>query len=178
MLELQTERLVLRPLSLTDAAPLLAIFSDPEVMKYWDGAPWSSLTQATQFIENAAFDPNHPTHVVLGVYLKETRTLVGKCMLFNSHPKSRRAELGFGLAKSCWGQGLIGEAAAALLQYGFRTLNLNRIEAEIDPDNRGSARVLEKLGFRQEGYLPQRWIISGHVSDSALYGLLAEHWHA
>ncbi|MCW5506536.1 GNAT family N-acetyltransferase, partial [Pseudomonas aeruginosa] len=53
---------------------------------------------------------------------------------------------------------------------------LNRLEAEIDPRNRPSAASLERLGFRQEGLLAQRWIVSGEVSDSALYGLLAEHW--
>ena len=77
------------------------------------------------------------------------------------------------LRKESLGKGYIGEAGEALIQYGFTSLGLRRIEAEIDPDNHASAKALEKLGFAQEGLLRQRWEIGGVVSDSALYGRLA-----
>ncbi len=70
----------------------------------------------------------------------------------------------------------MGEALRRLLAFAFDEIDLNRLEAEIDPRNRPSAASLERLGFRREGLLAQRWIVSGEVSDSALYGLLAEHW--
>ncbi|WP_240754039.1 GNAT family N-acetyltransferase [Natronospirillum operosum] len=79
----------------------------------------------------------------------------------------------FGLGRSFWGKGYIGEAGEALIQYGFNSLGLRRIEAEIDPDNQSSAKALEKLGFSEEGFLRQRWEVNGIVSDSALYGRLA-----
>ncbi|WP_459782932.1 GNAT family N-acetyltransferase, partial [Photobacterium sp. R1] len=63
-------------------------------------------------------------------------------------------------------------------QFAFEEMQLNRIEAEIDPDNTGSAKVLTKLGFSLEGYLPERWIVDGKMSDSAIYGLLARQWRA
>ncbi len=66
------------------------------------------------------------------------------------------------------------EAASAIIDYAFGTLNLRRIEAEIDSDNVLSGKALERLGFVKEGLLRQRWEINGHVSDSVLYGLLAE----
>ena len=68
------------------------------------------------------------------------------------------------------------EALVALLAFGFGELGLNRVEADIDPRNRASARSLERLGFRQEGHLRERWIVGSEVSDSALYGLLASDW--
>ena len=70
------------------------------------------------------------------------------------------------------------EALTALLEYAFVERDLNRLEADIDPLNIGSANALLRLGFKQEGYLPERWIVGGQVSDSALYGLLRREWEA
>ncbi len=68
------------------------------------------------------------------------------------------------------------EALRGLLAYGFTELNLNRVEADIDPRNHASARSLERLGFTREGLLRERWIVDGEVSDTALYGLLRREW--
>ncbi|ETP61422.1 hypothetical protein BDSB_27145 [Burkholderia dolosa PC543] len=66
----------------------------------------------------------------------------------------------------------MSEAASALIEHAFGTLNLRRIEADIDPRNVALARLLERLGFIREGLLRERWIVGDDVSDSALYGLL------
>lgn len=170
---IETERLILRPLETDDAARLLAIFSDPVVMKYWNTAPWVGVQDAYSFISESNDSILRQESLVLGIYAKSTGELAGKCMLFSYDKESKRAEIGFGLSRSCWGKGYIGEAGEALIQYGFNALGLRRIEAEIDPDNHSSAKALEKLGFSQEGLLRQRWEINGVVSDSALYGRLA-----
>jgi len=60
--------------------------------------------------------------------------------------------------------------------YAFNDLDLNRIEADVDPRNVASARSLVRMGFRKEGHLRERWIVSGEVSDSDLYGLLRIDW--
>jgi RimJ/RimL family protein N-acetyltransferase len=70
------------------------------------------------------------------------------------------------------------EALLALLDFGFGELDLNRIEADIDPRNSTSARTLERLGFTREGYLRERWIVGDEVSDTALYGLLRREWRS
>jgi len=68
------------------------------------------------------------------------------------------------------------EALQALLRYAFQTLDLNRLEADIDPRNVASARTLERLGFQKEGHLRERWIVNGEISDTRLYGLLRREW--
>jgi RimJ/RimL family protein N-acetyltransferase len=68
------------------------------------------------------------------------------------------------------------EALEALLHYAFKSMHFNRIEADIDPRNEASAKILLRLGFRKEGYLRERWIVNGDVSDSELYGLLRREW--
>jgi len=70
------------------------------------------------------------------------------------------------------------EAMQALLGYAFQALNLNRLEADIDPRNLASAKTLERLGFQKEGHLRERWIVNDEISDTALYGLLHRDWQA
>ena len=64
------------------------------------------------------------------------------------------------------------DALDAFIKYCFHELNLNRLEADIDPRNRASAALLTKCGFALEGYLKERWIVNGQVTDSEIYGLL------
>ena len=173
---IETERLTLKPLVIDDSDSLLGIFSDPEVMRYWNTAPWTTNQDAIDFINESNDSMQRKESLILGVYLKSTGELAGKCMLFSYDKESKRAEIGFGLGRSCWGKGYISEAGEALVQYAFDSLGLRRIEAEIDPDNQSSAKVLEKLGFSQEGLLRQRWEVNGIVSDSAMYGrLISDH---
>ena len=68
------------------------------------------------------------------------------------------------------------EALQTFIAYAFETLDLNRLEADIDPRNHASAKTLERLGFQKEGLLRERWIVSGEVSDTCLYGLLRKNW--
>jgi len=70
----------------------------------------------------------------------------------------------------------MGEALPALIGHAFGAMDLNRLEADIDPRNAPSASVLERLGFRREGLLRERWIVNGEKSDSAIYGLLRGQW--
>lgn len=170
---IETARLILKPLTVDDSKSLLEIFSDPEVMRYWNTEPWEGIQDAYDFVDNSNNSMLRHESLVLGVYLKSTGELAGKCMLFSYDKDSKRAEIGFGLGRPCWGKGYISEAGEALIQYGFISLGLRRIEAEIDPNNYSSAKALEKLGFHREGLLRQRWEINGIVSDSALYGRLA-----
>lgn len=169
---IETERLVLKPLTLDDSESLLEIFSDPEVMRYWNTAPWTTLQDATYFINGSHESMQREASLVLGVYVTSTGELASKCMLFGYDQASKRAEIGFGLGRAYWGQGYIHEAGEALIQYGFNSLGLRRIEAEIDPENQASAKALRNLGFSEEGLLRQRWEINGIVSDSAMYGRL------
>lgn len=175
-LKLTTARLLLRPLQPSDAEPLFAILSDPRVMRYWSHPPWASVDQALELIAKDQRALPAGEHIRLGVELLETGELIGLCTLFNFSAQCRRAEIGYGMSRSFWGLGYMHEALAALLEFGFRELDFNRVEADIDPRNVASARSLERLGFLREGHLRERWIVDGEVSDSSLYGLLRGDW--
>lgn len=177
-LELLTERLRLRPLREADAPALLALFSDPEVMRYWGTPAWTSIEQAHELIAEDEVAMREGAHVRLGIERRSDAVFLGTCSLFHLMPACRRAELGYALSSTAWGHGYMHEALVALVDYAFSELGLNRLEADIDPRNDASARSLERLGFQKEGYLPERWIVDGVVSDTAFYGLLAREWRS
>lgn len=176
-LKLRTQRLLLRPLRPSDDSALLAIFSDPQVMRYWSTPPWGSIDQARALIDRDGLAMAAGEHLRLGMERIDDASLIGTCTLFDISAQCRRAEMGYVLASPVWGQAYMDEALRALLTYGFTELNLNRVEADVDPRNIASAKSLERLGFVKEGHLRERWIVGDEVSDTALYGLLRRDWH-
>ena len=177
-LRLDTPRLQLRPLRADDADALFAIFSDVEVTRYWSHAPWTARQQAVDLIARVTREAANGEALRLGLARRTDDHLLGTVSLFHFNTGCRRAEIGYGLAREAWGQGWMQEALEALVGWAFGPLGLHRLEADIDPRNAGSARSLLRLGFRLEGTLRERWIVDGQVSDSGLYGLLAQEWAA
>jgi [ribosomal protein S5]-alanine N-acetyltransferase len=175
--ELVTPRLTLRWMDERDVAPHYAVFSDPEVARYWSNGPWTALDQSRDHIAATQAAYADGSGLRLGIELRATGDLIGNASLHRFVDGSRRCELGYALARTHWGAGYVSEALRALLGYGFSTLDLNRVEADVDPRNAASARVLEKLGFRREGFMPERWIVQGEPADTVYYGLLRRHWH-
>ncbi len=182
-LTINTPRLHLRPLVAADAEPLFRMHADPQVMRYWSTPPWADVEQAEAMIETDREALPAGRHLRLALMLRSNPAdsgdlFVGTCSLFSFHEASRRAEIGYVLERKVWGRGLMHEALAALVGFAFGRLNLNRLEADIDPRNSASARSLARLGFVQEGWLRERWIVGDEVSDTALFGLLSREWKA
>jgi ribosomal-protein-alanine N-acetyltransferase len=175
---LTTNRLTLRPLTMADAGDLFAVFSDPAVVRYWSAEPWTSVSFAEDAIERALDSYREGTEVRFGIELADTGRLIGTVNLHHVFPQNRRCEIGYALASPYWGKGYATEALAAALDYGFHELRLNRVEADIDPRNAASGAVLERLGFRKEGYMPERWFVHGEMADTVNYGLLRSYWDA
>ena len=177
-LTLSTERLLLRPLRVDDAEALFRMHTDLQVMRYLSTPPWQSVALAEELIAKDLAALPAGQHLRLGLVERSAWALVGSCSLFAFNEQCRRAELGYMLARPHWGVGLMHEALRAVVAFAFDGLKLNRIEADIDPRNSASARSLARLGFVEEGYLRERWIVDGEVSDTALYGLLRSDWLA
>jgi RimJ/RimL family protein N-acetyltransferase len=177
-LTLATPRLDLRPLTPEDAPSLFAICSDADVMRYGASPPWTDLQTALETIERDRCAALGGMGFGLGLFRRGDGVLIGSCSLFHIDTQCRRAEIGYILSSSAWGSGFATEAVSALLAYAFDEMKLNRIEADIDPLNTASARVLERQGFVQEGLMRERWIVAGRKSDSAWFGLLAADYEA
>lgn len=175
---LQTPRLRLRHLEARDSAAYFAIFSDPAVMRYYSGVPWTSLDQADEAIAKVLAGYRSGENLRFVIERKDTDEMVGTISLHHFFPMNRRCEMGYAMSSAHWGQGFITEAMQATLAHAFDALNLNRIEADIDPRNEASAKVLQRMGFKKEGYMPERWIVGGEVCDTDFYGLLRSYWEA
>ena len=176
LLKLRTGRLDLRPLAPADAPFLFALKSDPVVQRYGSHAPWTEMQLAVDYIERDRRDIAEGRHVQFAIVRREDGAAIGTCTLYQLDAQCRRADVGYALLPSAWGRGFANEAVSVLLDWGFDSLDLNRVEADIDPRNTPSARVLERLGFTREGHLRERWIVAGEKCDSLMYGLLAREW--
>jgi RimJ/RimL family protein N-acetyltransferase len=174
---LTTPRLTLRPPRRGDEDDLFALHADPAVMRYFSEPPWTDRDRAERKIEEDAAAFERGEYFRFAIVLNETERLIGNCTLFALHAQNRRAEIGYALQSAHWGKGYMNEALDALLSFAFHELDLNRLEADIDPRNVASANCLLRFGFTKEGLLRERWIVGGEVCDSALYGLLRRDWN-
>jgi RimJ/RimL family protein N-acetyltransferase len=173
-----TGRLVLRRPAPQDADALFAIYSHTEVMRYWSRRPLVTRDEAVAMIGNMVTGLADGTWQSWAVTLEGDDTPIGVCSLFNFVTGCRRAELGYILARERWGQGVMTEALQSVIAHAFGALSLRRLEADADPRNVGSLRLLTRLGFVREGTLRARWEIEGEISDTAFYGLLVDDWRA
>lgn len=158
-------KIALRPLIADDVDAFLTWAGDPEVTRslFWDH--YGDRTLAEKFLQEIA-EP-HPWFMAILM----DGTPVGAVTLDKGKGRAaHRAELGYVIAKSFWGQGIATEAVQLALEKGFQDLGIERIEAFVDPNNLGSVRVLEKAGLEREGYLKKYVIHRGQVRDRYIYG--------
>jgi ribosomal-protein-alanine N-acetyltransferase len=173
---IEASRVSLRWISEGDVDAFYAIYSNPEVMRYWSTPPLADRQAAANLMKKIQEDWKRRVILKWGIALRADDQLIGSITLFNLDFNHRRAEIGYALGRDHWGQGYMNEALMALLKHAFEVLDLHRIEADVDPRNAASIKTLERLGFKREGYLRERWQINGKIQDAFFYGLLRREW--
>lgn len=171
-------RILLRRLEPRDARALFELYADPEVMRYWNHAPWHCIEQASTAITEAHRDYLTGASLHCAIEHRTSGVLIGSCALYAIDTQHRCASLGYLLSRRYWGQGYMSEATRVLLDCGFSDLQLNRVEADVNRCNAGSRTALERLGFRHEGCMRERWIVDGKTCDIEAYALLRHDWLA
>ncbi|MGY1549060.1 GNAT family N-acetyltransferase [Streptomyces sp. MN6] len=174
--ELHTARLRLRPFTDADAAPLYALHSDSHVLRYWDSPPWTDPARSQRFLSVCRTMAEEGTGARLAVERVSDGVFIGWCGVIDWNPDFRSASLCYVFDPAAWGHGYATETVRGVLGWAFDTLDLNRVQADVDTRNGASARVLEKLGFVREGTLREDCVVNGDVSDSWVYGLLRREW--
>jgi ribosomal-protein-alanine N-acetyltransferase len=175
---IDTPRLSLRWISEDDVDDFYAIYSNPEVMRYWSTPPLPNRDAASKLICGIHEDFKRRELLKWGIAVRTNDTLIGSVTLFHLEFTHRRAEIGYALGRAHWGQGYMQETLRAVLTYAFEVLEFHRIEADVDPRNAASIRTLERLGFKREGYLRERWQVNGEIQDAFFFGLLRPDWDA
>jgi [ribosomal protein S5]-alanine N-acetyltransferase len=173
---LETPRLRLRWMTEADVPALFALFSHPEVTRYWNWAAYTQGAQAEKLLRDIHKCFAERSLFQWGIARREDDQVVGTCTLSELSGPHRRASLGYALNRACWGQGYGREAVGRVVEFGFTVLGLHRLEADVDPRNVGSIKVLEGLGFQHEGCQRERYLLDGEVQDAVLYGLLRREW--
>ena len=168
---LRGERVQLRPYRDDDADALYAIYSDPQVMRYWSYPPWTERAQADDYLQRDR-ESVGAAMIAWAIARPDDDRLIGTATLLGIDRAQGRAEIGYALAAAQWRHGYAQEALRLALMHAFDSLQLRRIEADTDPRNAASFRLLERIGFIREGLLRERWLVAGELQDTALYGLL------
>ena len=170
--QLETDRLVMRMLSLDDAADIFDYTSDPEFARYLSWGPATSVEEPIAFLSDTMFRRQLGDVAAWGLVAKDSNRVIGTCGFTNWDPENKKAEIGYALAREFWGQGYITEAVIEAISYGFETMELNRIEAMCDAQNLGSYRVMEKAGMSFEGLLRDYEYWKSEYHDIKLYSIL------
>ena len=170
---LRTPRLLLRPYRSDDVDDVLAYATDPEWGRYLPLPDPYTRRSAEEFVARCILvdDETNPLWAV--VY--EGRVSGNLDLRVRSHGV---AEMGYSIARPLWGQGLVTEAATAVIDYAFEILGLARVQALADIRNTGSWRVMEKLGMRREGLLRGNRLVHDQRVDDVFYAILREEWSA
>jgi RimJ/RimL family protein N-acetyltransferase len=171
---IETPRLQIRLVTEADLPALLTFNGDDEVTRYLPYTTWQNMNDAWAWYARMMGLQEAGGTLQFVVVDKQSAQAAGTCLLFRHDEASARAELGYVLARTQWGRGVMREALAALIDHAFTHIALRRLEAEIDPRNTASVALLQRLGFTREGLLRQRWSTKGELIDSALYGLLRD----
>ncbi len=173
---IETEHLLLRPLTMADDEAIYAYGSDPEVSKYALCETHQSIEDARTFLRTVMDEYEHQKPSALGIVLQENRNLIGTIGYLNWNADHKRIEIGYALSRHFWNKGFVTEATNGLIDHFFRNSDLIRIEARCRLENIGSARVMEKAGMKFEGILRKHIFVKGKHHEMKIYSILRDEW--
>jgi RimJ/RimL family protein N-acetyltransferase len=175
---IRTQRLLLRQLRAADARDLLAYRGNPDVCRYLMHGPQDAAS-VEAFIDERA-DPVSPGlaegRLVLAVQVDGR--VIGDVTVKFGPPEHGQAEIGWAFNPADSGKGYATESARALIDRCFEDWGVHRVYAEMDPRNRASARLCERLGMRREAHLREESRFKGEWGDLLVYAVLASEWIA
>lgn len=174
---IETKRLILRQVITEDAADMFSYLSDQDVVKPMGLDPFETEKDVLDEIQWYASVYEEGTGIRWGITLKDSGKVIGSCGFLNRIPKHYRAEIGYEISKDYWGKGIASEALEAVVKYGYQHLQLERIEALIEPENVPSQRLVEKHGFIREGLLRHYEFARGKFDDLYMYSIIKEDFH-
>ena len=173
---LETEDLILRKPRLKDAGDIFRYASDEAVSRYvlWD--PHRSVGETRSFIRDLRSRIRAGFPSSWAVELRSSGKVIGTIGFVWYSPENRSAELGYSFSREYWNHGYATQALSAVIDCLFRSIPVNRLEAQHDVRNPASGRVMEKCGLRQEGILRNRIVNKGEYVDTALWSILRSDW--
>ena len=174
---IETDRLIIRNISLHELDSFLKYRNEPEVARYQSWEPNLDISYGIKFIspleQTKIGEPGKWNQIIWR--LKETNQHIGDCALFVTD-EGNQAEIGFTLSQEHQGHGYATEAVSAIMNFVFTEFNIHRIQATCDCKNQGSIKLLERLGMRQEGHFIENIFFKGAWGDEYSYAILKAEW--
>ncbi len=169
---LETERLQLTEFVKGDAEELFKIRSDERVMKYLDRDPHKSVAESELMIEKMIEIYNNKSGINWIISKKDSLSVIGYIGYWRLIRENLRAEVGYAMKPEYWGNGYMQEALNKVIEFGFKEFCLHSIEGNVNPNNLGSIKLLEKFGFKREAYFKEDYFYNGKFLDTVIYSLL------
>jgi len=176
-LKLNSDRLTLRPITLGDSKEIFHYRSDSETNKYQGWIP-KSIDDVNDFIKNKVspiIDKNG-TWFQLVIIINQNGKLIGDIGLYFFDKENKQVEIGCTLSKDYHGKGYATEALFKVIDYLFNTLQKHRIIASIDPRNKDSIKLFNRLNFRKEAHFKESILVNNEWTDDAIYAILKSEW--
>ena len=175
---LDTGRLLLRQITQEDDNSLLAVLSDEATCEYLTHNAVDDIANIKRMITGMQRFFDEKQRIRWGIARKTDNALIGHCGFFDIDRFNSCAEISYCLKRDLWGQGIMTEAVDAMLRFGFEDYGLNRIVANVIKGNAGSIKVLQKLGFVQEGVLRESLYKNGQYHDLIAFSILKSEYHS
>ncbi|MGG2065534.1 GNAT family N-acetyltransferase [Bacillus sp. S14(2024)] len=175
---LESQNLILKKIEDAHLQDVYVIYSNDKVFKYCGIIPKHNVKTVSKMIQHFERDYNKQSRIKWGIFQKnETDTLVGIIEAMDFNRKVNMVTIGYFLAEEYWGKGIASEAVHAIVKFLFEDVHINRIQAEVIPENDLSKKVLLKNGFTKEGLLRQATLWSGKgIVDLEIYSILKEEY--
>jgi RimJ/RimL family protein N-acetyltransferase len=173
---LHSQRIILRTIRNDDKQKIFEYRSDPEISRFQKWQP-KTLSEIDEFLSKIKTEPDIPgTWLQFAIVTKEDNTLIGDCGIHFLSDDPEQVEIGITLNKACQGKGFAGEALALIFDYVFHGLHKHRITASIDPENKPSLRLAERMKMRKEAHFRKSIKINERWVDDIVYAILREEW--
>lgn len=177
---IETPRLILNETTLADTGSIFSLFSDPQVLIYYDIEQFNNPEQAKELINSDAKKYKEGQMLRWAVRNKLSGKYIGGCGINRFEPSRHTAVIGYEFIQGSWGQGFATESIQAVVDFCFSNRSpqfINRIEAYVMKGNLASEAILAKLGFEKEGILKQHSYWKGQYHDLALFSKLKCNHH-
>ena len=169
---LLTKRLVLRQISVDDITEVFTLRSDTTIMQFISRPLAETTADALQLIQKIIDNAAANDGITWAISLQNNTTLIGTIGFWKIDTENHRAEIGYLLHTDYQQKGIMQEAIEAVLTYGFTTMQLHSVEANVNPANEASKKLLDKNNFIMEGYFKENYYFNGQFLDSAVYSLI------
>ncbi|MRN56116.1 GNAT family N-acetyltransferase [Paenibacillus monticola] len=169
---LKTERCTLRKEEEKDRYDIYELYSNEDVVKYMEFEPFVTVEDAVNEMQWYQKIFREQSGLRWMIEDSESNKVIGTCGFLNYEKIHNRIEMGYDLTPKFWGKGIMTEVMKCIMDFGFLTMKLNKIETKVEPKNEASIRLMNRLGFHKEGVLRQHEFEKGKYVDLAIFSKL------